>query len=69
MKHLNSVLNYFSKNQPIGVIGASMGGALALELARQNPKKTTKSQDRKGKPPSNSGCTGLVVSFVVKHVV
>ncbi len=39
MKHLNSVLNYFSRNQPIGVIGASMGGALALELARQNPKK------------------------------
>ena len=30
MKHLNSVLSYFSKNQPIGVIGASMGGALAL---------------------------------------
>ncbi|WP_413678212.1 alpha/beta fold hydrolase [Prochlorococcus sp. MIT 0916] len=42
MKHLNSVLNYFSKNQPIGVIGASMGGALALELARQNPKKINK---------------------------
>ncbi len=39
MKHLNSVLNYFSKTQPIGVIGASMGGALALELARQNPQK------------------------------
>ena len=42
MKHLNSVLNYFSKNKPIGVIGASMGGALALELARQNPKKVNK---------------------------
>ncbi len=42
MKHLNSVLNYFSKNQPIGVIGASMGGALALELARQNPHKVNK---------------------------
>jgi len=42
MKHLNSVLNYFSKNRPIGVIGASMGGALALELARQNPKKVSK---------------------------
>ena len=39
MKHLNSVLNYFSRNQSIGIIGASMGGALALELARQNPKK------------------------------
>ncbi len=42
MRHLNSVLNYFSKNQPIGVIGASMGGALALELARQNPNKIKK---------------------------
>ena len=42
MKHLNSVLNYFSKDQPIGLIGASMGGALALELARQNPKKVNR---------------------------
>jgi len=39
MNHLNSVLNYFSKNKPIGLIGASMGGALALQLARENPKK------------------------------
>ncbi len=42
MKHLNSVLNYFSEDQSIGLIGASMGGALALELARQNPKKINK---------------------------
>ncbi len=42
MKHLNSVLNYFSEKDPIGIIGASMGGALALELARQNPKKVNK---------------------------
>ncbi len=42
MKHLNSMLDYFSNNHPIGVIGASMGGALALELARQNPKKINK---------------------------
>ena len=42
MKHLNSVLDYFSNNQPIGLIGASMGGALALELARQNPTKVDK---------------------------
>ncbi len=42
MKHLNSILKYFSRNHPIGVIGASMGGALALELARQNPKKVNK---------------------------
>ncbi len=42
IKHLNAVLNYFSENQSIGLIGASMGGALALELARQNPKKINK---------------------------
>ena len=42
MKHLNSVLNYFSENRSIGIIGASMGGALALELARQHPKKINK---------------------------
>ena len=42
MKHLNSILNYFSENKPIGIIGASMGGALALELARQNPEKINK---------------------------
>ncbi len=42
IKHLNSVLNHFSENQPIGIIGASMGGALALEIARQNPKKVNK---------------------------
>ena len=42
MKHLNSILNYLSENEPIGIIGASMGGALALELARQNPKKINK---------------------------
>tara|TARA_Y100001968_G_scaffold180742_1_gene165548 strand:+ start:353 stop:1261 length:909 start_codon:yes stop_codon:yes gene_type:complete len=42
MKHLNSILNYFSRNQPIGVIGASMGGALALELARQNPERVNR---------------------------
>ena len=42
MKHLNSVVNYLSDSSPIGVIGASMGGALALELARQNPNKINK---------------------------
>ncbi len=42
MKHLNSVLDYFSNEQPIGLIGASMGGALALELARRNPTKVDK---------------------------
>ncbi len=42
MKHLNSILKYYSENQSIGVIGASMGGALALELARQNPNKVNR---------------------------
>tara|TARA_B100000700_G_scaffold185578_1_gene204434 strand:+ start:12 stop:917 length:906 start_codon:yes stop_codon:yes gene_type:complete len=42
IKHLNSILNYLSESHPIGLIGASMGGALALELARQNPKKINK---------------------------
>ncbi len=42
MNHLNAVLNYFAEKQPIGLIGASMGGALALELARQNPNKINK---------------------------
>ena len=42
IKHLNSILDYFSEDQSIGIIGASMGGALALELARQNPKKIKK---------------------------
>ena len=42
MKHLNSVINYFSENNTISIIGASMGGALALELARQNPDRINK---------------------------
>ncbi len=42
MRHLNSIINSFSEHHPIGVIGASMGGALALELARQNPKRINK---------------------------
>ena len=42
IEHLNSVLDYLSDEAPIGLIGASMGGALALELARQNPTKINK---------------------------
>jgi len=42
MKHLDSILNFLSEDQPIGVIGASMGGALALELARKNPTRINK---------------------------
>ena len=39
IKHLNSILRHYSDDHPIGIIGASMGGALALELARQNPTR------------------------------
>ena len=42
MQHLNSVLDSLSGDDPIGIIGASMGGALALELARQNPTRINK---------------------------
>ncbi len=42
MEHLNSVLDSISEEAPIGLIGASMGGAIALELARQNPNKINK---------------------------
>ncbi len=42
MKHLNSIIDYLSCDTPVGVIGASMGGALALELARQNPTRINK---------------------------
>jgi len=37
--HLNAVLNQLTKRNPIGIIGASMGGALSMELARLHPKK------------------------------
>ena len=42
IRHLNSVLEHISSDLPVGLIGASMGGALALELARQNPEKINK---------------------------
>ncbi len=37
--HLRKVLDIYSINSGIGVIGASMGGAIAMELARRNPEK------------------------------
>ncbi len=42
MKHLNIVVEQICGDLPIGVIGASMGGALAMELARQQTKKVQK---------------------------
>ena len=40
--HLNAVLNQSIKSGPVGLIGASMGGAAAIELARLNPKKVNR---------------------------
>ncbi len=42
IKHLNKVLSLIPGNAKVGLIGASMGGALAMELARQNPEKVNK---------------------------
>jgi len=39
IKHLNGVINQFFNNTPIDIIGASMGGAIAMEIAKTNPKK------------------------------
>ncbi len=39
VNHLNKVLELLPKDSPIGIIGASMGGSLAMEIARRNPKK------------------------------
>tara|TARA_Y100001968_G_C19311756_1_gene694555 strand:+ start:236 stop:1114 length:879 start_codon:yes stop_codon:yes gene_type:complete len=39
IQHLIKILDEFSVECPLGVIGASMGGSVALELARQRPKK------------------------------
>ena len=36
--HLNKILMYLNTEEPIGLIGASMGGGIAMELARANPK-------------------------------
>ncbi len=39
IKHINAVINLLPKNSSIGIIGASMGGGIAMEVARQFPKK------------------------------
>ncbi len=39
IKHLNAVIEKLPENTSIGLIGASMGGAIAMEIARQNPLK------------------------------
>ena len=37
--HLNKIIERLNSKAPVGLIGASMGGAIAMELARQNPAK------------------------------
>ncbi len=39
IKHLGKILDNLECNTPIGLIGASMGGAIAMELARLHPEK------------------------------
>ena len=42
INHLIEVINNFSGSNSVGLIGASMGGAIALELARKLPEKINK---------------------------
>ncbi len=37
--HLNKILDVLIQESSVGLIGASMGGAIAMELARSNPDK------------------------------
>ncbi len=39
IEHLNTILSKLPADSKVGLIGASMGGAVAMELARQNPNK------------------------------
>ena len=37
--HLNNILSLITNKHSIGLIGASMGGGIAMELARKNPNR------------------------------
>jgi len=39
LQHLEALLDHLPQDQPLGLIGASMGGAVAMELARRQPKR------------------------------
>lgn len=41
-KHLDAILEQVVDAPSIGLIGASMGGAVAMEIARRNPKKVNR---------------------------
>tara|TARA_Y100001968_G_scaffold161721_1_gene147919 strand:- start:14789 stop:15667 length:879 start_codon:yes stop_codon:yes gene_type:complete len=38
IKHLTLIINLYANNSRLGVIGASMGGSIAMELGRTSPK-------------------------------
>ena len=40
--HLSDILSLINGNKSVGVIGASMGGAVAMELARMHPDRINK---------------------------
>ncbi|MEC8441086.1 MAG: alpha/beta hydrolase [Cyanobacteriota bacterium] len=39
LEHLEQVLDQLPEESPVGVIGASMGGSVAVELARRQPER------------------------------
>lgn len=39
LQHLEAILSRLPQEQPVGLIGASMGGAVAMELARRLPHR------------------------------
>ena len=42
VNHLGKIINLFYKQENFGIVGASMGGAIAIELARKYPNEIDK---------------------------